>query len=88
MNHYYDGEYAYQNGVHNEKLVNEEGVQLRRFPGDVMARVQEISADIRSDAGSGGDLERRIYESFEDALKKMRGWANISEGPYLAAREL
>jgi len=82
------GEFTYQNGVHLEKLINEEGVQLRQFPDDVMARVQEVSADIRSDAGSGGDLERRIYESFEDALKKMRGWARISDGPYLAAREL
>ena len=24
----------------------------------------------------------------EDALKKMRGWASISDGPYLASREL
>ena len=53
-----------------------------------MARVKEASADVRSDAGSGGDLERRIYESFEDALKKVRGWASISDGPYLASREL
>ncbi|WOR15451.1 TRAP transporter substrate-binding protein [Hyphomonas sp. FCG-A18] len=88
VNHLSVGEFAYQNGVYLEKLVNEEGVQLRRFPDEVMARVQEISADIRSDAGSGGDLERRIYESFEEALKKLRGWASISEGPYLAAREL
>jgi hypothetical protein len=49
--------------------------------------VVEISADIRADAGSGGDLERRIYESFEDALRKSRSWASISDGPYLSARE-
>ena len=53
-----------------------------------MARVQEIAADIRSDAGSGGALERRIYISFEEALKKMRGWARIADGPYLRSREL
>lgn len=88
VNHLSVGEFTYQNGVHLEKLVNEEAVQLRQFPDDVMARVQEVATDIRSDAGSGGDLERRIYESFEDALTKMRGWARISDGPYLAAREL
>lgn len=82
------GEFTYQNGVYLEKLVNEEDVQLRQFPEDVMARVQEISADIRSDAGNEGDLERRIYESFEDALVKMRGWASISDSPYMVAREL
>lgn len=88
VNHLSVGEFTYQNGVHLEKLVNEEGVELRQFPDDVMARVQEISADIRSDAGNEGDLERRIYESFEDALKKMRGWASISDSPYMVAREL
>ncbi|MEC7289240.1 MAG: hypothetical protein VXW22_04010 [Pseudomonadota bacterium] len=88
VNHLSVGEFTYQNGVYLEKLVNEEGVELRQFPEDVMARVQEISADIRSDAGNEGDLERRIYESFEDALKKMRGWASISDSPYMVAREL
>lgn len=88
VNHLSIGEFTYQNGVYLEKLVNEEGVQLRQFPQDVMARVQEISADIRSDAGKQGDLERRIYESFEDALLKMRGWARISDSPYMVAREL
>ena len=88
VNHLSVGEFMYQNGVYLEKLVNEEGIQLRRFPDDVMSRVQEISADIRSDAGKQGDLERRIYESFEDTLKKMRGWSSISDSPYMVAREL
>ncbi len=88
VNHLSVGEFTYQNGVYLDKLVNEEGVELRRFPDDVMARVQDVSADIRSDAGSGGDIERRIYESFEAALKSMRGWSSIADGPYLAAREL
>ncbi len=88
VNHYSVGEFAYQNGIYLDKLVTEEGVQLRSFPDDVMARVQEVAADIRSDAGAGGDLEQRIYVSFEEALKKMRGWAAVSEGPYLASREL
>jgi TRAP-type mannitol/chloroaromatic compound transport system substrate-binding protein len=88
VNHLSVGEFMYQNGVYLEKLVNEENVQLRQFPDDVMTRVQEISADIRRDAGQEGDLERRIYESFEGALKKMRAWSSISDSPYMVAREL
>ncbi|MEM9937869.1 MAG: TRAP transporter substrate-binding protein [Pseudomonadota bacterium] len=88
VNHLSVGEFTYQNAVYLEKLVTEEDIELRQFPEDVMARVQEVSADIRSDAGSGSDLERRIYESFEDALRKSRSWANIADGPYLASREL
>lgn len=87
-NHLSVGEFTYQNGVYLEKLVNEEGIELRSFPEDVMSQVQEISADIRSDVGAQGGLEARIYESFEDALKKMRAWASISDSPYMVAREL
>ena len=88
VNHLSVGEFNYNNGVYLEKLVSEENVQLRRFPDDVLARMKEASNDVRTDAGSGGDLERRIYESFEATLKKMRGWAAVSDAPYLAAREL
>ena len=88
VNHLSLGEFSYQNGVYLDKLVREEGVQMRQFPNDVVARVQEISADIRSDAGSGSDIDRRIYESFEAALKLSRGFAAVSDGPYLAAREI
>ncbi len=88
VNHLSVGEFTYQNGVYLEKLVNEENIQLRQFPEDVMSEVKQISADIRSDVGAQGGLEQRIYESFEDALKKMRGWASISDSPYLVSREL
>ena len=88
VNHLSLGEFSYQNGVYLDKLVREEGVQMRQFPNDVVARVQEISADIRSDAGSGSDIDRRIYESFEAALNLSRGFAAVSDGPYLAAREI
>ena len=59
VNHLSVGEFTYQNGVYLEKLVNEENIQLRQFPEDVMTQVKEISADIRSDVGSQGGLDRK-----------------------------
>ncbi len=88
VNHLSLGEFTYQNARHLEILVNEHGTQLRQFPDDVTRRIGEVAADIRSDAGKAGDLERRIYESFERTLKTMRGWARISDGAYYPAREL
>ena len=87
VNHSSVGEFTYQNALHLEKLVNEENVQLRSFPEDVVSAMAEAAADVRADSGKDG-IEKRIYESFEEALKKMRGWANVSDGPYYAAREL
>ncbi|MEL6322798.1 MAG: TRAP transporter substrate-binding protein [Pseudomonadota bacterium] len=88
VNHLSLGEFTYENARHLSILTEEHGTQLRRFNDEIMSRVQEIARDVRSDAGAGGDIEKRIYESFEAALKQMRKWGNISEGPYYAAREL
>ena len=87
-NHLSLGEFTYQNALHLDKLVNEEGTQLRRFPDDVARRAQEAAADIRSSVASGGGLEQRVVESFETALKSMRRWSSTGDGAYLAAREL
>lgn len=88
VNHLSLGEFTFENARHLEILTNEHGTQMRSFPDDVVLRMAEAAADIRSSAGNAGGLERRIYESFEATLRSMRGWANVSDGAYYTAREL
>lgn len=87
VNHQSLGEFTYENARHLDILTGEHGTQLRQFPPDVVAAMEEASRDVRSDSGRDG-IEKRIYESFEQALQSMRGWSRISEGPYYAAREV
>ena len=47
----------------------------------------EASRDVRAASGRDG-IEKRIYESFEKGLKTMSAWADVSDGPYYAARAL
>ena len=87
VNHQSLGEFTYQNAVHLDLLQREHNVQLLSFPEDVVKRMTEASFDVRAASGRDG-LEKRIYESFERALKLMRGWSDVSDGPYYAARAL
>lgn len=87
VNHTSLGEFTYQNARHLEILKNDHGTEMRRFPDEIVARMAEAARDVRADSGKDG-IEKRIYESFETALKSMRGWANVSDGPYYASREL
>ena len=87
VNHTSLGEFTFQNSVYLDVLRNEHNVQLRSFPDDVVAAMWEASADVRAASGRDG-VEKRIYESFEENLRRMRNWANISDGPYYRAREL
>jgi len=87
VNHSSLGEFTYQNSVHLDLLVREHGTQLRSFPQDVVTRMAEAAYDVRAGAGRDG-IEKRIYDSFEATLKLMRGWADVSDGRYYAARAL
>ena len=87
VNHLSLGEFTYENARYLDILTREHGTQLRQFPVDVVSRMEEAARDVRADSGKDG-IEKRIYESFEASLKSMRSWANISEGPYYAAREV
>ncbi|MBB34913.1 MAG: ABC transporter substrate-binding protein [Hirschia sp.] len=86
-NHRSIGEFTYQNARALKTLTEEHGVQLRTYPDDVLAKAREISADVRAQAASAGDLEKRIYESFENAMKSMEVAGAFSEGAYYAARK-
>ena len=85
VNHSSLGEFTYQNAIHLDLLKREHGVQMRSYPDEVVSRMAEAAWDVRAASGRDG-IEKRIYESFEASLKLMRGWADVSEGPYYAAR--
>jgi TRAP-type mannitol/chloroaromatic compound transport system substrate-binding protein len=86
-NHTSLGEFTYQNSVYLDILTRDHGVQLRSFPDEVVTAMSEASRDVRASSGRDG-IEKRIYESFETGLKKMSQWADVSDGPYYAARKL
>ncbi len=87
VNHLSVGEFTYQNAVHLELILREHNTQLKSFPEDVVRRMAEAAYDVRAASGRDG-IEKRIYESHERALRLMRRWATVSDGPYYAAREL
>ncbi len=80
------GEFSYNNAVALKTLTEEHGTKLRKFSPEIMKKVAEISLDVRAQAGAGGGLEKRIYDSHEAALKSQSAWGDISEGAYYTAR--
>lgn len=85
-NHVSIGEFTHQNAAYLQILREQHGVTVRSFPADVLKRAQEASGDILAKAGSGSALSRKIYESFQAAMKISRPWAGVSDGGYYAMR--
>jgi len=81
-------EYTARNQAALETLVNDHGVQLRRFPDDVLRRLKQLSDEVLAEIATQDALARKIYESQLAFLKQVRKWHDVSELAYFQARDL
>ncbi|MDG1708860.1 MAG: TRAP transporter substrate-binding protein [Emcibacteraceae bacterium] len=70
------------------QLINDNGVQTRQFPEEVMKALADVAADIAADMGRTDDLSKRIYESYMATLSEVKEWKGVADEPYFAARRL
>ncbi len=68
-------------------LVNKYGVQLRRFPPDVFTAMMAAARDVVAEAGTGSELNRRVYRSWSDFREKIVALAPLTELGYMAIRD-
>jgi len=79
-------EYNAKNGQSLAKLVNEQGVELRQFPEDVVEAFAAASEEVFEELRQHSDLARRVDDSFRDAMKKVGGWLAIADQAYSVQR--
>lgn len=82
------GEYSYRNGLALETLKREHGIVPRAFSDAIMKRIGEISEDVVRELGASDPMTQRIYDSYLSARNSSRGWTEISDGGYIAARKI
>ena len=71
-----------------QTLVNEHGVQVRRFPDEILEAGARASAELLTEIRSGGDaLTKKVAESFVAALNILRTRTEGTDMPFLVARE-
>jgi TRAP-type mannitol/chloroaromatic compound transport system substrate-binding protein len=47
-----------------------------------------VSKDVVAGAGSGNDLSRKVYASYQQFLPSIIDWSEIAEGAFLNSRRL
>jgi TRAP-type mannitol/chloroaromatic compound transport system substrate-binding protein len=80
-------EFQLQNAVALNVLETEHGIELRSFTNEMWDRIGEISEQVVADTANADAMTRRVYESYINARNQMRGWARVSEMPYMMQRE-
>ena len=79
-------EYNAKNGEWLGKLINEQGVQLRRFSDEIFDSFGEAADEVFAEVVEHSDLAKRIHESFIKARSEVGGWAKISDQAYVSQR--
>jgi TRAP-type mannitol/chloroaromatic compound transport system substrate-binding protein len=81
-------EFNTNNAVSLRKLRSEGVVRIQKFDDALLKVFHDISKDIVAAAGSGDDLARKIYASYQQFRPLIIDWSDISERPYLNGRGL
>lgn len=87
VNHRMLSEFMARNVQSLRVLVEEHGVQLRRFPGAVLNGLRGAANEVLEELGARNPLAARTLKSYRDFQRGISGWQAISEGSYLAARD-
>ncbi|MDH5608661.1 MAG: TRAP transporter substrate-binding protein [Cyclobacteriaceae bacterium] len=82
LNRWMGAEFDAKNGEYLEKIKAVEGLELRRFPDDVLQTLQKYTDEIMSEMIESDPLARRVYEAFNDFRSTIRPWMDISNKIY------
>jgi TRAP-type mannitol/chloroaromatic compound transport system substrate-binding protein len=79
-------EFNANNALGLRKLRDEGTVKILKFDDSVLKELYRISKDVVAGAGSGDDLSRKIYASYQQFLPLIIDWSDIAEGAVLNSR--
>ncbi|RMG29190.1 MAG: ABC transporter substrate-binding protein [Bacteroidetes bacterium] len=67
-----------QNAIYLEKM-QQEGVDIRPFPPEVLSRLKELTAEVLDELCSRDARAKRIYDAYRAYQQRAQKWAAISE---------
>ena len=85
-NDYMLAEFNANNGIALDKLVTEQGVELREFNDDIYEAFGEASAEVFEEIGKQSELTARIHKSFAKSREQVGAWLKIADQSYLDKR--
>lgn len=79
-------EFNANNGTSLAKLLNEQGVELKKFSDDVYDSFGEAAEEVFAETVEHSDLAKRIHDSFLAARADIGAWQKIADQEYLRQR--
>ena len=79
-------EYTARNNAALVELVENHGVQLRKFPADVLKKFEAISMDLYEELSQEDPLFAKVFTSYREYLSGVSAYHALTEKAYLEAR--
>lgn len=81
-------EYTARNNESLQVMLKEHGVQLRRFPDDVLLALRKTSDEVLLETIGDDPFAQRVYQSYKAFKDNVMAYHSISEQAYINARSL
>jgi TRAP-type mannitol/chloroaromatic compound transport system substrate-binding protein len=81
-------EFSANNAWGLRKLREEGAVRIAKFDDSIIRAFLANSQDVVAEAGTGDELSRRVYASYQEFRAAIMDWSDIAERAYLNARGL
>jgi TRAP-type mannitol/chloroaromatic compound transport system substrate-binding protein len=81
-------EFNTNNALSLQRLRDEGAVKILKLDDSVLKAYRNVSREVVAEIGSGDELSKKIYASYEKFLGLIKGWSDIAEGAVLHTRRL
>jgi len=81
-------EFNANNALSLRKLRDEGTVKILKFDDSLLKAFLTVSKDVVAEIGSGDELSRKIYASYEQFRASIMDWSDIAERAFLNSRRL
>ena len=81
-------EFNANNALALRRLRDEGRVKILKFDDSLLKAFLGISKDVVAEAGSGDDLSRKIYASYQQFRASIMDWSDLAERAVLNSRQV
>jgi TRAP-type mannitol/chloroaromatic compound transport system substrate-binding protein len=81
-------EFTYKSAGSLDVLLNQHGVQVRKFNDGLLQGFGKASQEVISEIGNKDPFTKKVYDNYMAALKQAKGWSALGEQGYMNARSL
>lgn len=82
LNHWILSEFEHKNAEYLEKLFNEEKVEIRHYPTEVLQKLRIYTDEVIEELTAVDTFSKKVFESYDRFRRRMEFWASSSEKLY------